>query len=68
MMLPDFPSTTSVKKALQTDVTSSLVAAGKGDTILTVVDQLENLVTQASVPGADLAGLLSQAQDIVNNA
>jgi len=68
MMFPGFPSTTSVKKILQTDVTSSLVAAGKGDTILTVVDQLENLVTQATVPGADLTSLLTQAQNIVNNA
>jgi hypothetical protein len=36
--------------------------------MLTVIGQIENLVAQAVVPGADAYGLLQQAQDLVNNS
>jgi hypothetical protein len=55
-------------RQLQVNVTSSMQASGKGDSVLIVVDQLENLVTLAEEPGADLSSILSQAQNIANNA
>jgi len=35
--------------------------------MLSVIGQIESLITQADVPGADGAILLKQAQDLVNN-
>jgi len=35
--------------------------------MLSVIEQIECLITQAVVPGADGAALLKQEQDLVNN-
>ena len=35
--------------------------------MLSVIGQIESLITQAVAPGADGAALLKQAQDLVNN-
>lgn len=53
---------------LQIDVQTQMINEGKGDNLLNVIGQLESLVAQATVPGADLTSIVNQAQDIVNNA
>jgi len=54
-------------RALQQEVINTWVGLGKGDSMLYVVGQIETLVAQAVVPGADGAAILKQAQSLVNN-
>jgi len=53
---------------MQIDVQTQMINEGKGDNLLNVIGQLESLVAQATVPGADLTSIVNQAQNIVNNA
>jgi len=55
-------------RALEQQVMSTYVNLGKGDEMLSVVVQIENIIAQAVAPGADLNSLLQQAQNLVNNS
>jgi hypothetical protein len=55
-------------RTMQIDVQSKMIDAGRGDSVMSVISQLENLVVQANTAGSDPNAILVQAQDIVNNA
>jgi hypothetical protein len=60
-------SVLSKLRALQQNVVNTWVNIGKGDDVMSVVGQLESIITQAGVPGADGPALLKQAQSLVYN-
>jgi hypothetical protein len=55
-------------RALEQQVIDTWVGLGKGNSMLSVVGQLETLVAQAVAPGADGAAILKQAQSLVNDS
>jgi hypothetical protein len=55
-------------RALEQQVLNTWVDLGKGNSMLSVVGQIESIIAQAVAPGADGASLLKQAQDLVYNS
>jgi len=54
-------------RALQQQVLNTWVDLGKGDRMMSVVGQLENLIDEAAAPGADGPALLKQANALVQS-
>lgn len=61
-------SVVSKMRDLEQQVMNTFVDQGKGDVMLSVLVQIDNLIAQAVAPGADLNSLLQQAQDLVNSS
>jgi len=64
----DSDSVVSQLRALEQQVIDTWVGLGKGNSMLSVIGQLETLVAQAVAPGADGAAILKQAQSLVGDS